>query len=61
MKSFVAWAMLLAFVMGLGYANFGHLSKHCDENPWEETRQKPCKSEASQKEIRAVNWEEGNV
>ncbi len=61
MKSVIAWAMLLAFVMGLGYANFGYLSKHCDEHPWEETWQKPNKSEAFPKQIRAVVWDETNI
>lgn len=71
MKSFLAWAMLLAFVMGLEYATVGSLSKNCDEDPWEridhsaKVSQDKCdedpwsdlnKSGASQKKCQAVVW-----
>lgn len=57
MKSIIAWAMLLAFAMGLGYADFGRLSKKCEADPWSDLN----KSEAFPKQIRAVVWDETNV
>lgn len=76
MRTVVLSMMLLVFVMGLGFTTAGHLSKKHDADPWSEvdnhvrSSKHECegdpwselnKGEASQKEIRAVEWAEDNV
>lgn len=77
MKSFVFAVMLLAFFMGLNYADFDRVAKNCDADPWFDIDYQSAKvsqdkfeadpwselykSEASQKKCQEVVWDEGNV